>query len=58
MIVRNIGGRADRLTLRFRVPPQLIRERVRIRVTHDEFLIRAPAKATSGVSSGTAKAVS
>lgn len=41
MIVRNVGERADRLTLRFQVPPQLIRERVRIRVILDESLTRA-----------------
>jgi hypothetical protein len=41
MIVRNITGRDDRLTLRLQVPPQLIPERVRIRVTLDASLIHA-----------------
>ena len=41
MIVRNIGKRAERLTLRFEIPEELIQERVAIRVTLDESLIRA-----------------
>jgi hypothetical protein len=40
-IVRNIGEKADRLTLRFDVPPELLRERVRIRVILDRGLTRA-----------------
>ena len=41
MIVRNIGKGEDRLTLRFEVAPELIQERVSIRVIFDESLTRA-----------------
>jgi hypothetical protein len=40
-IVRNIGERADRLSLRFDVPADLIRDRISIRVILDEDLTRA-----------------
>src|SRR5205814_7540090 len=40
-IVRNIGARAERLVLRFDVPPELMRARANIRVTFDEALTRA-----------------
>jgi Common central domain of tyrosinase len=40
-IVRNIGERAERLTLRLDVPPELIRPPANFRVTFDEALTRA-----------------
>ncbi len=40
-IVRNIARKSGRLTLRFEIPPELIRERASIHVTLDEALSRA-----------------
>lgn len=40
-IVRNLGRRAERLTLRFDVSPALVRARVSIRVSLDDALTRA-----------------
>ncbi|MEJ0075856.1 MAG: tyrosinase family protein [Alphaproteobacteria bacterium] len=40
-IVRNIGKRADRLGLRFLVPPELLKAPSNVRVTLDEALMRA-----------------
>jgi hypothetical protein len=40
-IVRNIGRIADRLTLRFEIPPELLREGGVVHVTLDEVLTRA-----------------
>jgi len=40
-IMRNIGKKAERLTLRFDVSPALMRTRANIRVTFDEALMRA-----------------
>jgi hypothetical protein len=40
-IVRNIGRIADRLTLRFEVPPEVLREGAVLRVTFDGVLARA-----------------
>jgi hypothetical protein len=41
MIVRNIGDKADRLALRFEVPPELVKAHVTVRVTFDDVLTRA-----------------
>lgn len=41
MIVRNIGKETERLTLRFEIPEQLIREHVSVRVVFDEALAAA-----------------
>jgi hypothetical protein len=40
-IVRNIGERAERLALRFDIPPEVIRALANFRVTFDEALTRA-----------------
>lgn len=39
--VRNIGKRAERLALRFQVPPEMLRAPANVRVTLDEVLMRA-----------------